>query len=1057
MKTNQAVVSCLKDMIKTFGVDIFTYHSKANAIISDKMPGTDKALARKMLKLVIDHGFVTELSKTKASDINKVCNKQKRVLVDDEGIADDRAEEVIDWICQALDLKTPAFYKPTSSATNSKQQQQSTNVSGGVHTPTPTNISPDYYGININKNPKRVKMRLSRGMIALIITCISIVVVAAGVFGIVTAVQNGKINAVESLIADLPDDENYYLDYQAEIVDAYAAYMELDEKLREKVENADKLLTVMDGLKVAEAYEQRQNMQFTKLESGGYSVKLKEGASSKLSGELIIPGVYRQEPVIAIEDYAFENCRGITSVIVPNSIKTIGVGAFKGCNNLQSMILPFTGKSIDATAHEAVFGYIFGYDTQRNGDASGTNYNFKNTQYGEAAGTWQYTYVESGYNYSCYYYIPANIKTVTITDQTRIPAAVFNGCMYIESVTYEKIAEIATIEEAAFQNCLAFSKFNNVEGESLIIPSNIMEIKYKAFFKCSKFKSVVFESGIQKIDNYAFQECSSFTTLTIPNSVTNIGLGAFNGCNKLTEVSLPFTGTSATAEYENAVFGYIFGYGTERNGDASGTNHAFKNTQYGAIAGGTWQYTYIESGYNYACFYYIPQTITSVKITNQSRIPAAAFNGCSYIQKISYTKASEITTIEEAAFQNCLALKQFNNEDETVLSIPSSVVEIKYKAFYKCSNFKSVKFNEGLRQIGEYAFQECSDFTTLTIPNTVTNIGRGAFNGCNKLITLSLPFTGESATAENENAVFGYIFGYDTQRNGDASGTNRAFKNTQYGSIAGGTWQFTYIQSGYNYSCFYYIPISITSVNITNQNRIPAAAFNGCIYIESISYTKADSITTIGEAAFQNCLALESFNGAPKSVLNIPSSVTEIKYKAFYKCSMFESVNLPTGLRSIGNYAFQDCSEFTSISVPDTVTTIGVGAFNGCNKLISMSLPFVGESTTAEYEKSVFGYIFGYDTQRNGDASGTNYSFKNKKYGDIAGGTWQFTNIQSGYNYSYYYYIPSTIVSVTITNQTKVPAAAFNSCSNITQITYSKGISSQGTCAFQNCPADITE
>ena len=120
-----------------------------------------------------------------------------------------------------------------------------------------------------------------------------------------------------------------------------------------------------------------------------------------------------------------------------------------------------------------------------------------------------------------------------------------------------------------------------------------------------------------------------------------------------------------------------------------------------------------------------------------------------------------------------------------------------------------------------------------------------------------------------------------------------------------------------------------------------------------------------------------------------------------------------------------------------------------------MSLPFTGESANAEYENAVLGYIFGYDTKRDSNASGTNHAFKNTQYGSIAGGTWQYTYIQGGYNYSCFYYIPQTITSVTITNQTKVPAAAFNGCTNITQITYSKGISSQGTCAFQNCPANI--
>ena len=160
-----------------------------------------------------------------------------------------------------MSFSTPMTPPPTPPSGSSSYTNSSYNSSG----------SGQYSGtvLSGSGSSTRVSQRSSNGFSrklpkAIIISVLAIILVVGGYFGITTAINNNKIEKVEALIADLPTDENYYLDYQAEIVDAYAAYMELDEKLQGKVENADKLMSVMDGLKVAEAYEQRQNMQFTK-------------------------------------------------------------------------------------------------------------------------------------------------------------------------------------------------------------------------------------------------------------------------------------------------------------------------------------------------------------------------------------------------------------------------------------------------------------------------------------------------------------------------------------------------------------------------------------------------------------------------------------------------------------------------------------------------------------------------------------------------------------------------------------------------------------------------
>ena len=121
------------------------------------------------------------------------------------------------------------------------------------------------------------------------------------------------------------------------------------------------------------------------------------------------------------------------------------------------------------------------------------------------------------------------------------------------------------------------------------------------------------------------------------------------------------------------------------------------------------------------------------------------------------------------------------------------------------------------------------------------------------------------------------------------------------------------------------------------------------------SITLPESITEIGEAAFQDCWSL--------SYINLPSGLTEISPYVFYCCFVLrsvdipdgvtvigerafmscqeglENVSLPNGLESIEKLAFSGCAVLKEIDIPETVTSIGEGAFSSCRALESIALP----------------------------------------------------------------------------------------------------------------------
>ncbi len=109
----------------------------------------------------------------------------------------------------------------------------------------------------------------------------------------------------------------------------------------------------------------------------------------------------------------------------------------------------------------------------------------------------------------------------------------------------------------------------------------------------------------------------------------------------------------------------------------------------------------------------------------------------STVKGISYEIPEGVETIRTKAFYRCSDLRS--------ITLPSTLTRIEEKAFFRCS-FEEIVLPDTLSYIGKDAFGYCVNLTELEIPGSVTEIGEYAFYNCTKLLKITLDSSEDAVT-----------------------------------------------------------------------------------------------------------------------------------------------------------------------------------------------------------------------------------------------------------------------------------------------------------------------
>lgn len=240
----------------------------------------------------------------------------------------------------------------------------------------------------------------------------------------------------------------------------------------------------------------------------GTSVSVTYGPDGEgtYSGNVTVPASVsiggKTYSVTGIGENAFKGCSSLTSVTLPEGLKTIGIRGFDVCTSLESINFPSTLTSIGDYAF-ALCAALKGEIVLPAGVTS--------------LPIGAFAYCESITSLT----LPSTFKTIGIET--------FLHCKSLETVNLPN--GLTGIGESAFSVCGKLA--------SITLPQSLTDLGGNVFSGCSSLKSIAIPSGVKVIGRDAFASCTSLETVSLSEGLTEIGVNAFLDCKSLTSVTVP--------------------------------------------------------------------------------------------------------------------------------------------------------------------------------------------------------------------------------------------------------------------------------------------------------------------------------------------------------------------------------------------------------------------------------------------------------------------------------------------------------------------------------------
>ncbi len=257
----------------------------------------------------------------------------------------------------------------------------------------------------------------------------------------------------------------------------------------------------------------------------------------------LIKSIVINNSVTSIGNRAFYRCTSLTKVTIPNSVTSIGSDAFFNCSSLINVTIPNGVTYIDDYTFwlcESLTSVIIPTSVTSIGEYAFADCNSLTKI------TIPDSVVRIGNNAfrEC-----TSLTNITIPDSVKsIGDFALFGCESLTKITVDKNNEYYCNDEYGVL-------YNNNKTEliqypigntrmTFNVPNSVTSICDLAFSQCKYLTSIIIPDGVKNIGCSTFLNCTNITKVTIPNSVTSIGEGVFDHCISLTSITIPNSITS---------------------------------------------------------------------------------------------------------------------------------------------------------------------------------------------------------------------------------------------------------------------------------------------------------------------------------------------------------------------------------------------------------------------------------------------------------------------------------------------------------------------------------
>ena len=357
---------------------------------------------------------------------------------------------------------------------------------------------------------------------------------------------------------------------------------------------------------------------------------------------------------------AFNGCSSLSSIIIPKGINTIYASTFKGCSTLPSIIIPDAVTRIDESA--------FANCTSLKSITFPAELNYFGRQILESCKNlkdiiWnvrQYSSFNTDPTYDPFSGIRGQITDFTFGDSVRIIPA--NLCYNMTKLSAVSLgANIEKIGDNTFYGCKGIK---SVHWNIRAYPDPQIYTQSAFYTLHDSITTFTFGDSVRHIPAYLCHSMNRLRQLRIPKNVSSIGKYAFRYVSALDSISVDKNNTDydsrndCNALMETSSDVLLLGcYKTQIPDDISGVGEcAFRNVR---------KLNTVE----------LPQTATFVG--------SEAFNGCHDLKDL--TLSENIETIDDYAFQDCDSL--------TVITLPADLKQIGLRAFANCTQLQAVVVN----------------------------------------------------------------------------------------------------------------------------------------------------------------------------------------------------------------------------------------------------------------------------------------------------------------------------------------------------------------------------